>query len=175
MILASDGMSDNLWEEDVLDEVKRFAGMHLPSQESSAVDAGLDAGVDSGYSSSSSDGESGLLGRRTLAGLLSEALCSRARRVSEQARAFRDGAACGGISSSKPKAQNTAQGEPSNGDSNAEEVPFARRAREEGKSFRGGKSDGKFFRHYDITVTDSVLFNSDISVLVAVISPVAAP
>ena len=58
--------------------------------------------------------------------MLSEALCSRARKVSE-ARASRPA-------------------------SPSSEIPFARRAREEGRSFVGGKTD-------------------DISVLVAVISP----
>jgi len=72
----------------------------------------------------------GLLGRRTLAGMLSEALCSRARRVSERrGKSFAD----------------------DDGDVE-DEIPFARRAREQGKSFKGGKID-------------------DISVLVAVVSP----
>lgn len=67
-----------------------------------------------------------LLGRRSLPGMLSEALCSRARRVSER----------------RTKSQESVD----------EEVPFARRAREQGRTFRGGKVD-------------------DISVVVAVISP----
>ncbi|KAI0319464.1 hypothetical protein OF83DRAFT_1109968 [Amylostereum chailletii] len=108
LILASDGLSDNLWDEDVLDEVVRFRRALLTSTAHSASQA------------------PGLLGRRTLAGMLSEALCSRARKVSE-------------VRASKPLSPD-------------EEIPFARRAREEGKSFNGGKTD-------------------DISVLVAVISP----
>ncbi|KAH7908687.1 hypothetical protein BJ138DRAFT_1068361, partial [Hygrophoropsis aurantiaca] len=103
LILASDGLSDNLWDEEVLDEVVRFKRSFLKTHQ------------DAGH---------GLLGRRTLAGMLSEALCSRARRVSERR---------------------------GKGDV-ADEVPFARRAREMGRPFRGGKID-------------------DISVLVAVISP----
>lgn len=63
-----------------------------------------------------------LLRRRTLAGMLSEALCSRARRVSERK----------GVKGSTEEVE-------------TEEVPFARRAREEGKVFRGGKNDGTFF------------------------------
>ncbi|GBE85741.1 hypothetical protein SCP_0802630 [Sparassis crispa] len=111
LILASDGLSDNLWDEDVLDEVVRFrrpfiangSWSHNPTP--SAV--------------------RGVFARSTLAGMLSEALCSRAARASE--RRDRDVA----------------------GDN---EVPFARRAREQGRSFHGGKPD-------------------DISVLVAVVSP----
>ncbi|KAH7886646.1 phosphatase 2C-like domain-containing protein [Phlebopus sp. FC_14] len=110
LILASDGLSDNLWDAEVLDEVIRFKRSFL-----------RDGGQGSGQ---------GLLGRRTLAGMLSEALCSRARRVSER----------------KGKSYTDEEVDVE------DEVPFARRAREQGKSFRGGKID-------------------DISVLVAVISP----
>ncbi|KAI0050115.1 hypothetical protein FA95DRAFT_1587898 [Auriscalpium vulgare] len=104
LILASDGLSDNLWDEDVLDEVQRLRHAALKG------------------------GNTGLLGsvkRRTMAGMLSEALCSRAR-----------GVAC----------RRTAR------ESMEDEVPFGRRAREEGRVFKGGKAD-------------------DISVLVAVVSP----
>ncbi|KAG1726341.1 uncharacterized protein EDB91DRAFT_1166358 [Suillus paluster] len=110
LILASDGLSDNLWDHEVLDEVVRFKRSFLKSD-------------------SDGTGE-GLLGRRTLAGMLSEALCSRARRVSERrGQGIEDGVF-----------------------DMEDEVPFACRARESGKPFRGGKID-------------------DISVLVAVISP----
>ncbi|KAF9221040.1 hypothetical protein BS17DRAFT_758282 [Gyrodon lividus] len=110
LILASDGLSDNLWDEEVLDEVVRFKRSFLKDREQGRGQ--------------------GLLGRRTLAGMLSEALCSRARRVSERkGKSYHD-----------------------DGDEVEDEVPFARRAREQGKTFRGGKID-------------------DISVLVAVISP----
>ncbi|KAG2059822.1 hypothetical protein BDR06DRAFT_949270 [Suillus hirtellus] len=109
LILASDGLSDNLWDYEVLDEVVRFKRSFLKSN---------------------GEGGEGLLGRRTLAGMLSEALCSRARRVSERrGRGIEDGVF-----------------------DMEDEVPFACRARESGKPFRGGKID-------------------DISVLVAVISP----
>ncbi|KIJ67255.1 hypothetical protein HYDPIDRAFT_127141 [Hydnomerulius pinastri MD-312] len=110
LILASDGLSDNLWDEEVLDEVVRFKRSFLKNK-------------DQGKGQ-------GLLGRRTLAGMLSEALCSRARRVSER--------------KGKSYGDDVVDVE--------DEVPFARRAREQGKTFRGGKID-------------------DISVLVAVISP----
>jgi hypothetical protein len=86
LVLATDGLSDNVWDEAVLAEVVRFRR------------AFLDQG--------------GGVGRRALAGMLSEALCSLARRVA-------DGAAPAG------------------------EVPFARRAREHGRAFAGGKADGE--------------------------------
>ncbi|THH20472.1 hypothetical protein EUX98_g8576, partial [Antrodiella citrinella] len=72
LVLASDGLSDNLWDEDILDEVVRFRRgfMHTPYHTASPVTM-----------QSQSDG---ILGRRTLAGMLSEALCSRARSVSER-------------------------------------------------------------------------------------------
>jgi len=118
LILASDGLSDNLWDEDILDEVVRFRRSFLERR----TDGGAKSAAER------------LLRRRTLAGMLSEALCSRARRVSERAgRPAVVGAQVADIE---------------------DEVPFARRAREQGRSFRGGKND-------------------DISVLVAVISPAA--
>jgi hypothetical protein len=109
LILASDGLSDNLWDEDVLDEVARFRKSFL----------GHDL-VDSDTTSPLSASER-VLRRRTLAGMLSEALCSRARRVSERREELED------------------------------EVPFARRAREAGKMFRGGKNDGKYYDLYEKT------------------------
>jgi hypothetical protein len=102
LILASDGLSDNLWDYEVLDEVVRFKRSFLRSDKDGS-------------------GE-GLLGRRTLAGMLSEALCSRARRVSER----RGWSLEDGVFDME------------------DEVPFACRAREVGKPFRGGKIDGVF-------------------------------
>lgn len=110
LILASDGLSDNLWDEDVLDEVVRFRQPYL-------AQGGMAA--------------QGVFCQSTLAAMLSEALCSRAHCVAEH------------------KAR---KGAPT---LEAEEIPFARRAREEGRSFHGGKPD-------------------DISVLVAIVSPVAS-
>ena len=63
LILASDGLSDNLWDEDVLDEVLKFRDDFKET----------DSTVD----------QSHILRRKALAGMLSEALCSRAKRVSE--------------------------------------------------------------------------------------------
>jgi hypothetical protein len=158
LILASDGLSDNLWDEDVLDEVVRFKRSFLDSTGSSSI--GCDNGSvpdhqtqgnDSGYSSSSSTEEEtnqqeGTIKRKTLAGMLSEALCSRARRVSE--RKTSPGAA---YASSLPTTLTSLVGEDIV-DVDVDEVPFAWRAREAGKRFSGGKND-------------------DISVVVAVISP----
>ena len=63
-----------------------------------------------------------------------------------------------------------------------DEVPFARRAREQGRAFRGGKLDGECFGFswfcWGVCVfrldADGVLrlFWIDISVLIAVVSPV---
>lgn len=63
--------------------------------------------------------------------MLSEALCSRARKVSE---------AKSGKSKSKVGCEAKQEGA-----GLEDEVPFARRAREEGRQFRGGKTDGKSF------------------------------
>jgi hypothetical protein len=132
LILASDGLSDNLWDEDVLDEVVRFRRSFLPSSSSKAATEKDNRGA-----KPSSPTGAGLLGRRTLAGMLSEALCSRARRVSER----------------RPQVTSSAKVPGTDVLGIDEfEVPFARRAREQGRSFRGGKVD-------------------DISVVVAVISP----
>ena len=104
LILASDGLSDNLWDEDVLDEVLRFRRTFLASP-------------------STTGGSQ--LPRRTLAGMLSEALCSRARTVSQR------------------RCKTTLADELATLDPD-EDIPFARRAREAGRTFSGGKSDGGF-------------------------------
>ena len=117
LILASDGLSDNLWDEEVLDEVIRMKKSFLPPtpEEGDEAEKTLKATLS-------------ILGRRTLAGMLSEALCSRARRVSERRPR----------STSSPKTKTLS----SSVDDIEFEVPFARRAREQGKVFRGGKADG---------------------------------
>ena len=79
LILASDGLSDNLWDEDVLDEVLKFRNDFKET----------DSMVD----------QSHILRRKALASMLSEALCSRAKRVSEMR-----------ASSSKPTKQITGSG-----------------------------------------------------------------
>jgi hypothetical protein len=155
LILASDGLSDNLWDEDVLDEVVRFKKTFLDDEGAVGVPPKANESVeeeDSGYSSESSTcstlrdepatksntpstpttptAATTTLKRKSLAGMLSEALCSRAKRVSER----------------RASSILTHDGE------EEDEIPFARRAREVGKRFCGGKND-------------------DISVVVAVISP----
>ncbi|KAI8995210.1 hypothetical protein BD414DRAFT_513039 [Trametes punicea] len=149
LILASDGLSDNLWDADILDEVVRFrrSFMSAPAQCMSNGDDPSPA--------SPATPASVAFRRSTLAGMLSEALCSRAKRVSETRRA-RGSPSSSATSSFKtpsqaPQDEKTANGAP--GVQVEFEVPFARRAREQGRLFEGGKPD-------------------DISVLVAVISPV---
>jgi len=132
LILATDGLSDNLWDEDVLDEVVRFRRNFLGHDQEGTDKVPI--------SSPASTAAERVLRRRTLAGMLSEALCSRARRASER-------------SHSDPLQKSTDAGAELD-TTKADEVPFARRAREAGKVFRGGKND-------------------DISVIVAVISPAA--
>jgi Stage II sporulation protein E (SpoIIE) len=105
LILASDGLSDNLWDEEVLDEVVRFRRTFLASPATSASQ----------------------LPRRTLAGMLSEALCSRARTVSQR----------------RSKTTSTVEPMMMTSSDLCDEIPFARRAREEGRPFSGGKPDGE--------------------------------
>ncbi|EIW52806.1 uncharacterized protein TRAVEDRAFT_61130 [Trametes versicolor FP-101664 SS1] len=128
LILASDGLSDNLWDADILDEVVRFRHSFMGSGASTPA-------ADSPGASPATTA----FRRSTLAGMLSEALCSRAKRVSE-IRGSRKSSSHA-QNANEPKVQVEL------------EVPFAKRAREQGRLFDGGKPD-------------------DISVLVAVISPV---
>jgi len=108
LVLASDGLSDNLWDEDVLDEVVRFRHTFLASNLASGSH----------------------LPRRTLAGMLSEALCSRARKVSQRRSQ---------MASTAETIQTISE--------TADEIPFGRRAREERRPFNGGgKPDGEY-RH----------------------------
>jgi len=132
LVLASDGLSDNLWDEDVLDEVVRFRRTFLASPLAS----------------------SSRLPRRTLAGMLSEALCSRARDVSQ--RRSNMASIAGTVSMSMVSDTD-------------DEIPFSRRAHEEGRPFTGGKPDGESFRAGRMRT--SISHVTDISVLVAVISP----
>jgi hypothetical protein len=105
LVLASDGLSDNLWDEDVLDEVVRFRHSFLASSLASGSQ----------------------LPRRTLAGMLSEALCSRARKVSQRRSQ---------MTSTAETIQTISE--------TADEIPFGRRAREERRPFNGGgKPDGE--------------------------------
>ncbi|KAJ7173497.1 hypothetical protein C8R46DRAFT_1082999 [Mycena filopes] len=147
VILASDGLSDNLWDEDVLEEVGRVgrawdasaAAFEVPEEDGDLDVVGEGDSVDSGR-----------LRRQTLAGMLSEALCSRARRVATRRGAGREGRRCGGgVGVGAGAASPTGSAGASEDE---EDTPFARRARETGRVYRGGKND-------------------DISVIVAVIAP----
>ena len=97
------------------------------------------------------------LRQHSLASMLSEALCSRARRVSER-RVSTDAKKPSSVNSDG-RARGTgihvevegtkcdharANTKPEVEDVDVDEVPFARRAREAGKTFRGGKRDGAF-------------------------------
>lgn len=132
LILASDGLSDNLWDEDVLDEVIKFRRSFLGGGSQDPQETNRTA-TDA---RSTKDDSDKILRRKALAGMLSEALCSRARVVSERR-------------ASSPKS--TGRSTPVDGIFSAyaqeedHEVPFARRAREAGRVFRGGKQDGKRF------------------------------
>ncbi|KAJ6568341.1 hypothetical protein DFH09DRAFT_918021 [Mycena vulgaris] len=135
LILASDGLSDNLWDEDVLEEVRRVGGVFRGCE---ARKEGTEGMGKEEHATEEMGGGGGLLRRRTLAGMLSEALCSRARRVATR-RAGGRSCAVEALREGEVEAEE-------------DETPFARRARETGRVYRGGKND-------------------DISVIVAVISP----
>ncbi|KAG8928603.1 hypothetical protein FRC03_009640 [Tulasnella sp. 419] len=173
LILASDGMGDNLWDEDILDEVRRFVGPGTSNSPGSNI-------ASSPPSTSTRTG--GTVTNVVLAQRLSEALASRAKRVSEGS-ANQDPASIGVFApksakdkTSKPAltrkqpaptSRGTAYGEDGVGVNVQEsiqeeveedpwmashdEIPFGRKAKEAGLRFVGGKND-------------------DISVLVAIIS-----
>ncbi|PPQ90483.1 hypothetical protein CVT25_014766 [Psilocybe cyanescens] len=173
LILASDGLSDNLWDEDVLDEVLKFRqngswGFASCSSSSSTTPNSQRTGKE----------PSEILRRKAFAGMLSEALCSRAKRVSEtrpphplscptttrrkpspthtpppRFSVIPEEKPSTQTSSTPPVSLVTSETEESDDEN---EVPFARRAKLAGKVFRGGKHD-------------------DISVIVAIISPSPSP
>ena len=156
LILASDGLSDNLWDEEVLDEVVRFRRGFLVDSNSQEADGSKTEEhalntkteeVDKAKATlepETGPTTGGGVKRKTLAGMLSEALCSRARRVSERRpasistpipilRRTREGSTpCGVHLSSTPPIM----------EHDDDETPFARRAREAGRRFMGGKKDG---------------------------------
>ncbi|KAJ6502411.1 hypothetical protein C8R45DRAFT_976556 [Mycena sanguinolenta] len=161
VILASDGLSDNLWDEDVLEEVARVGRVFaVASASGSSGEGEFELEVDG-----RGEGEGGVDGarlrRRTLAGMLSEALCSRARSVAtrrsragkgaEREKGWRVCSAPASCAGSLPDVRE----EPPRAEeewTEEDDTPFARRARETGRVYRGGKND-------------------DISVIVAVIAP----
>ncbi|KAJ7493171.1 hypothetical protein B0H11DRAFT_2005199 [Mycena galericulata] len=162
LILASDGLSDNLWDEDVLEEVGRVCAVFGVGGAVEVEGGGKGKDVEGGGKGKEAEGEGegegirteavdgGCLRRRTLAGMLSEALCSRARRVATRRAGKERGRSCAATasSSSVPSAGSSSAAS----DEDEDETPFARRARETGRVYRGGKND-------------------DISVIVAVIAP----
>ncbi|KAK7031652.1 protein phosphatase [Favolaschia claudopus] len=178
VILASDGLSDNLWDEEVLEEVRRVRGVVGSSELLETSDEVFDIDVEGSEAAGKKGVDTARLRRQTLAGMLSEALCSRARRVATRKAGKERWRGCSGaaISSSLPGSASasgsasTSVSTPStsvaSGSTAAsslptlleepwteeDDTPFARRARESGRAYRGGKSD-------------------DISVIVAVIAP----
>ncbi|KIJ37546.1 hypothetical protein M422DRAFT_69258 [Sphaerobolus stellatus SS14] len=143
LVVCSDGMTDNLWDEDVLDEVAKFTR------------GGKDAG----------NGGKRAYENKWLPGMLSQALCSRAKSVSESRGCSTTSKSAStsiprpqGVSSpilSAAAASASAHPE-TQAEEDAEqyrdEVPFARKAREEGIKFVGGKCDGVFRFHFPYCV-----------------------
>ncbi|KAG6840100.1 hypothetical protein C0991_008976 [Blastosporella zonata] len=139
LILASDGLSDNLWDEDVLDEVVRCRRSFLGGSTSSSPSCSTSPSSTSSpnlptpptttpkHTTPTIQTHMHDLRRKTLAGTLSEALCSRARRVSDSRTRLFNGVVWGR--------------ELKEGD----QTPFAVRAKEAGKVWRGGKRDGEIF------------------------------
>lgn len=168
------------------------------------------AGLDISGSSSS------LLKRKAFAGMLSEALCSRAKRVSEtravpvsnshinptprkpvaqkprfsiipeEAEPAREGISLVTSSSSSstfaskgaPEHEEYPNTDPDADSVDAGEIPFARRAKLNGRRFRGGKVDGGFFfffRSFFSSFSNEKYYYTDITVIVAIISPCPAP
>ncbi len=107
------------------------------SSSSSSASAGTEGATPTSPAAASAT--STTLRRSSLAGMLSEALCSRAKRVSET-RGIRKGHA------EKKNAMVNGEGTSTGGPAvkeQARDVPFAKRAREQGKLFEGGKPDGE--------------------------------
>ena len=144
LILASDGLSDNLWDGDILDEVVRFrrSFMGTTSTKSNDSNAPESAPPTPAGAATATPAPSATFRRSTLAGMLSEALCSRAKRVSETRGSRKaEKATKSVLTSTEAGASTQAQAQAQ------ADVPFARRAKEQGKLFEGGKPDGEFVRH----------------------------
>lgn len=193
LILASDGLSDNLWDEDVLDEVLKFKrreswGLGSLSSHSPSTTLPFKEFTPS------------LVQRKAFAGMLSEALCSRAKHISERRPSLftppsrTRARSLSTPSSPKTKPQPSISVVPfpvslvtSNSQENSkashdrveidqrgdiDETPFAQRARVAGRTFKGGKCDGSFsMSRTKIKSLTWPPFYTDISVIVAVISP----
>ena len=159
-ILASDGLSDNLWDDDILDEVIKFTrSFHFPSSGS--------------HEPTTPSPIISLLHSTPPIQILSEALCSRAKRVASSSSSAPTPASSTSISGSSPASnpQSTSvaaaaasstpivtelgptpatptdnlKADITPGTSSTS-TPFAYRAKLAGKPFRGGgKPDGAFF------------------------------
>ena len=152
LILASDGLSDNLWDTDILDEVVRFRRSFMgpapdvaPAAPAVSANANASANTNANATAAHTPSPSATFRRSTLAGMLSEALCSRAKRVSEMRGMSKAAAAA----EAKKSVLTSAEDGVSQAQAQAgPEVPFAKRAKEQGKVFEGGKPDGEFV--YDV-------------------------
>jgi serine/threonine protein phosphatase PrpC len=116
IILSTDGMSDNLWDEDVIEQLSRFVTPTLSQPEP----RGTPSSSSSPAHTASIPSISSQLRTALLPTTLSHSLCSRARTVSE----------------SSPSISPAGAASP--------DTPFSRRARQEGIDFVGGKPDGEF-------------------------------
>ena len=121
-----------------------------PPAESADVGAQSPGQTSSGHALASASAQA--FRRSTLAGMLSEALCSRAKRVSETRGARGSSKHASAQAQAQQQEQQSAQAQTqAHGQAQAEkpkgvagaEVPFARRAREQGRLFEGGKPDGE--------------------------------
>ncbi|KAF7363560.1 Protein phosphatase [Mycena sanguinolenta] len=150
VILASDGLSDNLWDEDVLEEVARVGRVF-------AVASGSGSGSSSGEGElqleevgGKSESEGGIDGAVFAGKECRDAEGARGKGAEEE-KGWRACSAPASCASSLPDVRE----EPARGEeewTEEDDTPFARRARETGRVYRGGKND-------------------DISVIVAVIAP----
>ncbi|KAJ8480897.1 hypothetical protein ONZ51_g6360 [Trametes cubensis] len=147
LILASDGLSDNLWDAEILDEVVRFRRSFMspgPPAESADVGAQSPGQTSSGHALASASAQA--FRRSTLAGMLSEALCSRAKRVSETRGARGSSKHASAQAQAQQQEQQSAQAQTqAHGQAQAEkpkgvagaEVPFAREGKGAGAAVRG--------------------------------------
>ena len=137
---ASDGLSDNLWDADILDEVVRFRRSFMGS---SAAESQNPPPSAKDAPAAIPAAPSATFRRSTLAGMLSEALCSRAKRVSETRGSRKAEKTAKSVVTSTEAAGAGAQAQ---AQAQTADVPFARRAKEQGKLFEGGKPDGECIR-----------------------------
>ncbi|KAJ6457405.1 hypothetical protein C8R47DRAFT_1180924 [Mycena vitilis] len=119
VILASDGLSDNLWDEDVLEEVERVGRAWGASASASAYPSTWSSASPTSASAGSAPSN---------AAEVAEASSTEAEAEAELAQ-IRNG-------ERKPEPR------PQYAEVDEDDTPFARRARETGRVYRGGKNDG---------------------------------